>query len=94
MQSGFFVWKFVQHVKCKCCGGSTKDGSHLLLEIDHIIPVSKGGLTEFSNLQTLFWRCNRKKSDNLVDKSIGPDQSFSALNYSEISSSRSFAIFL
>lgn len=51
---------------CQNCGVSIKDEPHLLLEIDHIIPVSKGGLTELSNLQTLCWRCNRKKSDNLV----------------------------
>ena len=31
------------------------------VEIDHIIPVSRGGLTTESNLQTLCWRCNRSK---------------------------------
>jgi hypothetical protein len=35
------------------------------LEFDHIHPVSKGGLTEFSNLQILCKPCNRKKSDKL-----------------------------
>ena len=39
---------------------------NLLLEIDHIIPVSKGGLTEESNLQTLCWKCNRSKSDKIL----------------------------
>ena len=39
---------------------------NLLLEIDHIIPVAKGGLTEESNLQTLCWKCNRAKSDKLI----------------------------
>ena len=34
---------------------------NLLLEIDHILPVSKGGLTTEDNLQTLCWRCNRSK---------------------------------
>lgn len=47
---------------CCNCGISIKDEPHLLLEIDHIKPISKGGLTEESNLQTLCWRCNRKKS--------------------------------
>ena len=36
------------------------------LEVDHIIPVSKGGRTEESNLQTLCRRCNRAKSKKLV----------------------------
>lgn len=46
---------------CKQCGASVEQEPHLLLEIDHIIPVSKGGLTTESNLQTLCWRCNRTK---------------------------------
>ena len=52
--------------KCICCGASLKDEPHLLLEIDHIIPVSKGGKTVPENLQTLCWRCNRSKSNKLV----------------------------
>lgn len=50
---------------CKLCGNSTKFEPNLLLEIDHIIPVSKGGLTELNNLQTLCWRCNRAKGANI-----------------------------
>lgn len=46
---------------CKKCGASLEQEPHLLLEIDHIIPVSKGGLTTEDNLQTLCWRCNRSK---------------------------------
>ena len=36
------------------------------LEIDHIVPVSKGGRTEEVNLQTLCRRCNRRKWKKLV----------------------------
>src|SRR6266852_9397815 len=36
------------------------------LEMDHIVPLSKGGKTEESNLQTLCRRCNRTKSRKLV----------------------------
>ncbi len=46
---------------CRKCGVSVEKEPTLLLEIDHIIPVSKGGLTEENNLQTLCWRCNRTK---------------------------------
>lgn len=50
---------------CCICGNSVEKEPNLLLEIDHIIPISKGGLTEESNLQTLCWKCNRAKSDKL-----------------------------
>jgi hypothetical protein len=36
------------------------------LEMDHIVPVSKGGRTEEANLQTLCRRCNRAKSKKLI----------------------------
>jgi len=50
---------------CCNCGNSTHKEPNLLLEIDHIIPVSKGGCTVEDNLQTLCWKCNRTKSDKL-----------------------------
>src|SRR6516225_5276912 len=36
------------------------------LEMDHIVPVSKGGKTVESNLQTLCRRCNRVKFKKLI----------------------------
>lgn len=48
---------------CKKCGNSTYDEKNLLLEVDHIIPVSKGGKTVPENLQTLCWKCNRSKGN-------------------------------
>jgi hypothetical protein len=51
---------------CKMCGLSTSDEKNLLLEIDHIIPLSKGGITSELNLQTLCWRCNRTKGSRLL----------------------------
>lgn len=50
---------------CCICNNSVFDEPNLLLEVDHIIPISKGGKTEASNLQTLCWRCNRKKGSSI-----------------------------
>lgn len=57
------------HYTCRACGISAEQEPHLLLEIDHIIPVSKGGLTTEDNLQTLCWRCNRSKGAKMIKKS-------------------------
>lgn len=45
--------------KCKYCGKSEKDG--IKLSVDHIVPVSKGGTNEISNLQILCMPCNQRK---------------------------------
>lgn len=50
---------------CRQCGVRLTDEPHLLLEVDHIVPVSRGGLTAEENLQTLCWKCNRTKSNKL-----------------------------
>lgn len=46
---------------CQMCGKYMPDG--VGLQIDHIIPVSKGGKTVPSNLQVLCSKCNAKKSN-------------------------------
>ncbi len=48
---------------CKICGATSRDG--VKLHVDHIIPVSRGGKTVMSNLQTLCDRCNRGKSNKM-----------------------------
>lgn len=45
--------------RCCLCGRSAKDG--VTLEVDHIIPISKGGTSDEENLQTLCRDCNRGK---------------------------------
>lgn len=50
---------------CKICNLSVAQEPNLLLEIDHIVPISKGGLTTEDNLQTLCWKCNRSKGAKL-----------------------------
>ena len=54
------------HYTCCHCGNSTYKEPNLLLEVDHIIPISKGGLTLEENLQTLCWKCNRSKGAKIV----------------------------
>lgn len=46
---------------CRYCHVSVAREPHLLLEVDHITPVARGGLSTPENLQTLCWRCNRSK---------------------------------
>ena len=45
---------------CQYCGKSAPD---TVLEVDHIIPVSKGGDNDISNLITSCFDCNRGKSN-------------------------------
>lgn len=56
--------------QCQYCGASAPD---VMLEIDHIKPVSKGGKNDIVNLITSCFDCNRGKgprelSDNSVAK--------------------------
>ena len=46
---------------CVNCGSTEKES----LEIDHIMPISKGGKTEPGNLQTLCRNCNIRKGNNI-----------------------------
>lgn len=48
--------------RCVLCGRSAREHG-VDLEVDHIIPVSKGGKTEPDNLRTLCKDCNRGKRD-------------------------------
>ena len=46
--------------RCSLCGVTSKEA---MLDIDHIIPRSKGGKTVYENLQVLCAKCNRSKSN-------------------------------
>lgn len=71
-QRALMTSKLREHIKnrdnhsCKLCNISIEDEPHLLLEIDHIIPISKGGMSTEDNLQTLCWRCNRTKGSKVL----------------------------
>ena len=45
---------------CELCGVSAEERA---LEVDHIVPRSKGGLDDNSNYQALCYRCNAMKRD-------------------------------
>lgn len=55
--------------RCSYCGASAADG--VSLEVDHIIPISKGGSNELSNLQILCKACNVGKSDRIIRTDSG-----------------------
>lgn len=57
---------------CRICGLSTRVEPNLLLEVDHIVPLSRGGMTCIENLQTLCWRCNRSKGNKMPDRASTP----------------------
>lgn len=57
--------KIRDNYTCRLCSLSTSKEPHLLLEIDHIIPLAKGGITSEENLQTLCWKCNRSKGSKI-----------------------------
>lgn len=48
---------------CVYCGESPED-----LECDHVIPISRGGTNDLSNLATACAPCNRSKSDRLLSE--------------------------
>ena len=50
--------------RCRSCGKSGKDEG-VILEVDHIVPVSKGGESHEDNLQALCRECNRGKGAHM-----------------------------
>jgi len=51
---------------CRICGRSKHVNPKLTLEVDHILPVAKGGTNDPENLQTLCFDCNRGKGKLLM----------------------------
>jgi ATP adenylyltransferase len=49
--------------KCVLCGAAPEIDSDVRLHVDHIVPRSKGGSNEISNLQVLCSECNLGKSN-------------------------------
>ena len=50
--------------KCLCCG---VNGDEVALTRDHVVPLSKGGTDDISNIQPLCASCNSKKRARTID---------------------------
>lgn len=57
--------------KCQYCGRSAPD---VILEIDHIVPVSEGGKNDLLNLITSCRDCNRGKTNKLLSDTTAIDR--------------------
>lgn len=55
-------WDVLKGGRCEVCGWGKADG--VKLHLDHIVPISKGGTNDRSNLQALCSDCNLGKSDS------------------------------
>ena len=67
----------ISNGKCALCGGDCNWGDHVIRDdgtfvvgamypsIDHIKPISKGGLHEWSNVQLAHFACNSKKGNRV-----------------------------
>ena len=71
------VWKNIRsaiferdNYTCQYCGARG-----VRLECDHILPVSRGGSSEYDNLVTACFECNRSKRDNTLSEWIGRQNS-------------------
>lgn len=49
---------------CQYCGAC---GPNVILEVDHVIPVSRGGTDDIDNLKTACFDCNRGKGDTVKE---------------------------
>ncbi len=49
--------------RCAKCGASPSNDHKVVLEVDHVIPVARGGGNAIDNLQTLCQGCNQGKKD-------------------------------
>lgn len=57
--------------KCLACG--MEEDYENRLSLDHIVPVSKGGSSHYTNLQPLCLLCNQQKNDKDTDYREFPD---------------------
>lgn len=78
---------------CQICGNSKQKEPNLLLEIDHVIPLSRGGITSEENLQTLCWKCNRSKGTKILGKNIpNVENKFSEYKHTSVNNFKTSSI--
>jgi hypothetical protein len=59
-------WQIIlerDNFSCQYCG---RKAPEVRLEVDHVIPVSKGGMSAPSNLRAACWECNIGKGNRLI----------------------------
>lgn len=56
--------------RCRYCGRTAEE---VILEVDHVIPVCKGGTNDECNLVTSCFDCNRGKHGSLLDAPLPTD---------------------
>lgn len=61
---------------CQYCG---KKAPNVILEVDHIIPVSKGGDNKLTNLITSCFECNRGKTNKKLKENIALEKQMNEL---------------
>lgn len=66
--------------QCRYCG---KQPPKVCLELDHVIPVSKGGTDDYENLTTACFDCNRGKAAKMPSDKIPPQGPRVAQEYLE-----------
>lgn len=64
LENGFY--------KCKRCGMTSANKKDF--QIDHIVPISKGGKTVLKNLQLLCRKCNWIKSDHIETQPLASNE--------------------
>lgn len=52
--------------RCRYCGATAMDSP---IEIDHVVPVARGGTNDPENLVAACWACNSGKKDRPLDES-------------------------
>lgn len=63
-----------EHPYCALCGA--RPSSEIMLDIDHVLPVSKGGSDDPSNLQVLCHKCNRGKGNEIIKSAVNAHSAY------------------